>query len=178
MPYSAPTFDSEVKLYFEQVRHDSVLDIGAGEGKYGRMLRRAQPKIRLISVEVDAGYVEQYKLRDIYDEVWVHDAAELMNDPGRTFDAVILGDSIEHMRKSAGLDLLNFLVYRSKISIVKFPLQMLQNIWQGHKSEAHVSVWSEHDFLGMDHLFAERNFVCLVMVRGLSTRPWNGSRPP
>jgi predicted TPR repeat methyltransferase len=85
MPYSAPTFDSEVELYFKQVRHDSVLDIGAGEGKYGRILRRARPKIRLIGVEVDAGYVEQYKLRDIYDEVWVHDVAELMNDPGRTF---------------------------------------------------------------------------------------------
>jgi hypothetical protein len=166
MPYSAPTFDSELELYFRQVRHDSLVDIGAGEGKYGRMLRRAQPKTRLISVEVDAGYVEHYKLRDIYDEVWVQDAAELMNDPTRTFDAVILGDCIEHLRKSLGLDLLNFLVYRSKIIIVKFPLQMVQNIWQGNKNEAHVSVWSEHDFRGMDYLFAERDFICLAMVRG------------
>jgi hypothetical protein len=49
-----------------------------------------------------------------------------MNDVGRTYDAVILGDCIEHMRKSVGLDLLNFLVYRSSIIVVKFPVQMIQ----------------------------------------------------
>jgi hypothetical protein len=166
MPSSARTFDSELELYFRQVHHDSVVDIGPDEGKYGRMLRRAQPKSRLISVEIDPGYVKQYKLRDIYDEVLVQDAAEPMNDLDRAFDAVILGDCIEHLRKSVGLDLLNFLIYRSKIIIVKFPLQMLQNIWQGHKSEAPVSVWSEDDFRSMDHLFAERDFICLAMVRG------------
>jgi phospholipid N-methyltransferase len=106
MPSSAPTFDSELELYFRQVHHDSVVDIGPDEGKYGRMLRRAQPKSRLISVEIDPGYVKQYKLRDIYDEVLVQDAAEPMNDLDRAFDAVILGDCIEHLRKSVGLDLL------------------------------------------------------------------------
>jgi predicted TPR repeat methyltransferase len=85
------------------VCHDSVVDIGPGEGKYGRMLRGVQPNIKLIGVELDADYVEQYKLRDLYDEVWVLDAAELMNNPDRTFDAVIIGDCIEHMRKSIGL---------------------------------------------------------------------------
>ena len=166
MPFSATEFDSEIELYFRLIRHESVVDIGPGEGKYGRMLRRVRPDIKLIGVELDADYVEQYKLRDLYDEVWVSDAAELMNDPDRTFDAVIIGDCIEHMRKSIGLDLLNFLVYRSKLITVKFPLQIPQNAWQGHKSEAHLSVWSEHDFRGMDYLFAERNFICLALVRG------------
>jgi hypothetical protein len=89
-----------------------------------------------------------------------------MNDLDRTYDAVILGDCIEHMRKSVGLDLLNFLVYRSRIIIVKFPVQMIQDPYQGHKNEAHISVWSEHDFRGMDCFFAERDYICLAMVRG------------
>jgi phospholipid N-methyltransferase len=166
MPFSATEFDREIELYFCLTHHDSVVDIGPGEGKYGRMLRRLNANTRLIGVEHDADYVEQYKLRDLYDEVWVSDAAELMNEIDRNFGAVIMGDCIEHMRKSTGLDLLNFLVYRSNIITVKFPLQMLQNTWHGHKSEAHVSVWSEHDFRGMDYLFAERNFICLAMIRG------------
>jgi phospholipid N-methyltransferase len=166
MPYSVPTFDSELELYFRQVRHHSVLDIGPGEGKYGRMLRQVQPETKLIGVEIDPAYVEQYKLREVYDEIWNLDAAELINDPNRAFDAVIIGDCIEHMRKSMGVDLLNFLVYRSKLIIVKFPLQMIQNAWEGHKSEAHLSVWSEHDFRGMDAFFAERNFICLALIRG------------
>jgi hypothetical protein len=106
----------------------------------------------------------------VYDEVWISDAAELMNNPEHAFDAVIIGDCIEHIRKSAGIDLVNFLVYRSGIIILKFPLQMVQNRWQGHPSEAHVSVWSEHDFRGMDYLFAERNFICLAMIRGYLNR--------
>jgi len=103
MPFSDTAFDREIELYFRLVCHDSVVDIGPGEGKYGRMLRGVQPNIKLIGVELDADYVEQYKLRDLYDEVWVLDAAELMNNPDRTFDAVIIGDCIEHMRKSIGL---------------------------------------------------------------------------
>ena len=170
MPYSSSTFDSELELYFREVRHDSLLDIGAGEGKYGEMLRRVQPKTKLVAVELDAGYVEEYKLRDLYDEVWSADAADLMNHLDRVYDAVILGDCIEHMRKSVGLDLLNFLVYRSRIIVVKFPLQMVQDSYQGHKSEAHISVWSEHDFRGMDCLFAERDSICLAMVRGYLNR--------
>jgi hypothetical protein len=166
MPCSSPIFDSELELYFREVHHSSVLDIGAGEGKYAEMLRRVQPQTKLIAVELDAGYVEEYRLRDLYDEVWGRDAADLMSDLGRTYDAVILGDCIEHMRKSVGLDLLNFLVYRSRIIVVKFPVQMVQDPYQGHESEAHISVWSEHDFRGMDCLFAERDFICLAMVRG------------
>jgi phospholipid N-methyltransferase len=166
MPNSSPIFDSELELYFREVRHRSVLDIGAGEGKYGEMLRRVQPETELIAVELDPDYVEAYKLRGLYDEVWGRDAADLMNDLDRTYDAVILGDCIEHMRKSVGVDLLNFLVYRSRIIVVKFPVQMIQDPYYGHKSEAHVSVWSEHDFRGMDCVFVERDAICLALVRG------------
>jgi hypothetical protein len=166
MPFSTTEFDNDIELYFQLVRHDSVLDIGPGEGKYGRMVRRARPNSKLIGIEMDADYVEQYKLRRLYDEVWIMDAADLMNDPRHNFDAVIIGDCIEHLRKSVGIDLLNFLIYRSRVIMVKFPVQMPQNAWQGHTSEAHVSIWSENDFRGMDHLFAERNFNCLVMIRG------------
>jgi hypothetical protein len=166
MPFSAKEFDSEIELYFRLVRHDAVVDVGPGEGKYGKMLRRVLPGTKLIGIELEADYVERYRLRDLYDEVWNFDAADLMNDPDRIFDAVIIGDCIEHLRKSTGLDLVNFLVYRSKIILIKFPLQMPQNSCQGHKTEAHVSVWSEYDFRGMDCLFAERNFICLAVIRG------------
>jgi hypothetical protein len=117
-------------------------------------------------VEVDSAYVEQYGLRDIYDELLVMDATRLMDDVGLTFGAVIVGDVIEHLRKSAGTDLINSLVYRSKVIFVKFPVQMLQNDWEGHTSEAHVSVWSELDFASFDHIFVERDRMHIAIVRG------------
>ena len=65
MPFSATEFDSEIELYFRLIRHESIVDIGPGEGKYGRMLRRVQPDTKLIGIELDADYVEQYKLREL-----------------------------------------------------------------------------------------------------------------
>lgn len=54
---------------------------------------------------------------------------------------------------------------------------MPQASWQGHATEAHVSIWSEHDFRGMDYLFAERDFNCLAMVRGYLNRSFEWIPP-
>jgi len=170
MPSSLPMFDKELELYFEHAEHDNVLDVGPGEGKFGKMLRRVQPSAKRVAVELEAVYVEQYGLRDIYDELLVMDVTRLMDDVRLTFGAVIIGDVIEHLRKSAGTDLLNFLVYRSMVMFVKFPVQMLQNDWEGHASEAHVSVWSQLDFASFDHVFIEQDPMQMAVVRGYRNR--------
>lgn len=170
MPTSLPTFDRELELYFEHADHGTVLDIGPGEGRFGKMLRRVRPAVKRIAVELESAYVEQYGLRDIYDELLVMDARRLMDDVRSTFGAVIIGDVIEHLPKSAGTDLLHFLVYRSWVMFVKFPVQMLQDDWEGHVSEAHVSVWSELDFSIFDHVFIERDPMQMAVVRGYRNR--------
>lgn len=166
MPRSLPIFDEEIELYFTHVPHPLVLDIGPGEGKFGRMLRRLQPSARLIGVEIEPAYIQQYRLGEIYDELWVQDATRLLEHPERVYSAVILGDCLEHLRKSAGVDLLNLLVYRSRIILIKFPVQMVQNAWQGHASEAHLSVWSERDFANFDHIYRRRDLMRLCLIRG------------
>jgi SAM-dependent methyltransferase len=170
MPISLPNFDEDLALYFREARHETVLDIGPGEGKYGAMLQRVQPQAKRIALEIDPSYIEQYKLGEIYDEVRVLDAARLLDQPEESFSAVIMGDCIEHMRKSVGVDLLNFLVYRSRILILTFPVQMPQNVWQGHSSEAHLSVWTRHDFAGFDHLYLQRDLIHLCLIRGYLSR--------
>lgn len=170
MPHSLPIFDEELELYFSLAQHSSVLDIGPGAGKYGKMLARVCPSTPRIAIELDSSYVETYGLRNIYDEVLVMDAARLPESPRQKFGAVIISDVIEHMPKSAGVDLLNFLVYRSHTIFVKFPLQMLQDDLEGHISEAHVSVWSELDFAGFDHIFVERYIMQMAVIRGYLSR--------
>ena len=71
-------------------------------------VRGLRARCQSLGVELDATTVEEYRLRDLYDEVWVMDAGDLINDANRVFDAVIIGDCIEHMRKNVGLDLLIF----------------------------------------------------------------------
>jgi hypothetical protein len=153
---SAVTFDYWVSTLFDLLKPARVGDIGPGKVKYGRMARDKAKALeyhcRTTAVEIDESYVEQFGLRQLYDEVVVADAVTLIDDSKLRYDLVILGDSIEHMRKSAGVDLLNFLVYRSGYILVITPSGYLQDAEDGHAAEAHISTWSIADFPGWDVL--------------------------
>jgi SAM-dependent methyltransferase len=156
MPYSSDAFDSWLGSAISLLQPATVLDIGAGDGKYGYLAKRIAGaggfSTRVKGVEIDESYIDRFKLRDIYDELVIGDAVDLINNPRQRFDLVIIGDCIEHMRKSAGLDLINFLVYRAGYICVIFPEALVQDDWEGHAAEAHISTWSAEDFRGWDTL--------------------------
>lgn len=79
---------------------------------------------------------------------------------------MIIGDCIEHMRKSEGLDLLNFLIYRSKHIVVVYPDRFQQDDWEGHAAEAHISTWSKADFEGWSTFHNLTDGMHLFLIRG------------
>jgi len=164
--YSNSHFDAEIAAFLRHAQPDAVLDIGAGAGKYGRMLREVSPRTHLTALEPDSEYIEQFGLREIYDSVLVGDVESLMRDVDTDHDVIILGDVIEHLRKSAGIDLLNFLVYRSRIILIVFPLRYRQGSSNGHIQEAHISVWGKSDFAWCDAVCQERDGMMLVRIQG------------
>lgn len=166
MPYSSGGYDTEVSDFIRQLQPRAVLDIGAGAGKYGAIVKQVSPQTHVTALEPDLEYVERFGLRDIYDTVRIADAEALMHDVDAEFDVVILGDVIEHLRKSAGIDLLNFLVYRARTILVVFPLRHRQGSYEGHVQEAHVSVWRESDFVWCDSTYQERDGLALVQITG------------
>lgn len=84
---------------------------------------------------------------------------------------MFIGDCIEHMRKSDGIDLINYLVYRSKEIIMLFPNKYIQYDWMGHTSEAHRSVWSETDFDGFEYTYETKDYMNLVRIKGYIDDP-------
>jgi trans-aconitate methyltransferase len=147
MPYSAPSFDEITKAIIQMLSPQRVLDIGCGAGKYGELVRALVPAATVIGIESEAGYIERFKLDLIYDDVRQMNAIDLITSATEEFyDLVIIGDCIEHLPKSAGLDLLNFLTYRCAYILVVCPEFDVQNAHEGVQSEAHISVWSERDF--------------------------------
>ena len=143
------------------------IDIGAGAGKYEKLVRQHYPKSRIIGIEIEEDYIAQFGLTSIYDEVKCV-SAETLIDPSseQSFDLVIFGDCLEHMRKSIGIDLVNYFIYRTKYMLALFPEGLIQGSWRGHSSEAHISVWSQNDFAVFDHIFFQRNRYDLVAVNG------------
>ena len=135
--YSFTTFDDLCVYLLTQIQPKRVLDIGAGEGKYGHLIRAANlPQPHLTAVEYEPARKDEL-LALGYDEVRSISALSLMEHPEETFDFVILGDVIEHFRKSEGQDLLEYLNYRCKFILIVTPECMPMsspNFYEGHNS--------------------------------------------
>jgi len=172
MPFSRNIFDAEF-LTFLQGLHPaprSFLDIGPGAGKYAAIIRKQySPKARIDAVEVNKSYIKLYKLKTLYSRVIWLDAATLPDQPGQwNYDMVILGDVIEHLRKSDGVDLVEYFLYRAKWIWVVVPPAYLQ-IDHEQASENHRSVWGIEDFPAQfihDHQTKAGKH--LVILKGMS----------
>ncbi len=170
MPYSSGAFDYYVGTLVGLLRPTTVCDIGPGAGKYANIVReianRDQFHSRLTAIEIDSSYVEEYGLRSLYDDVVVDDAVNLINNPKFRSDLVVIGDCIEHMRKSDGLDLLNFLIYRTGYICIIYPEAYIQDDWGGHAAEAHISTWGPEDFNGWKILHHSWSGMHLFLIKG------------
>jgi phospholipid N-methyltransferase len=181
MPVSAMVFDQIISALIAKMRPTSVLDIGPGAGKYGlivKALREQGVEIEsLAAVEIDESYIEQFKLNDIYDMVQLGDAAMLPDvGPDAEWDLVILGDVLEHFRKSRGTDLIEYLYYRTKYIILVVPIDYIQGAWEGHHAEAHISTWYPADFARykascFSSMSGSGSEIQLVLINGLRTDP-------
>lgn len=160
MPYSGTLLDGEAEKFFKYIASEvtTVLDVGAGAGKYGRMWNAISPEAEITGVEVYEPYFIQFKneYRDFYKTVHLGDIIQALDEPEIKFDLVIFGDVLEHLPKSSGLDVLHFFTYRSKYIWSQFPRHYLQNPSdvQGNFYEAHISVWRPQDFDALDTEYA------------------------
>jgi hypothetical protein len=169
MPYSSFIFDDAILEIIRLIHPKIFLDLGAGAGKYGLMAKGINSSIKTIAVEIEKDYLKKFNLHSIYNEVWNIPLINLINYKylNLNFDVIMAGDVLEHLRKSEGIDLLNFLIYRSKWIIVKFPYRYLQNAVDDYVSEAHISVWTESDFISFERTrMYSKDMQRLIILRG------------
>ncbi|CAM3681114.1 class I SAM-dependent methyltransferase [Roseateles saccharophilus] len=173
MPGSFVVFDSFAHHLIGWLGPQRAIDFGAGAGKYGRMLRAAAPGCHIVAVEPEASYAERFGLAGLYDEVQPLTAHDWMAaNPEARFDLAILGDCIEHMPKSVGLDLLNALAYRAAYTLVVAPEFIVQGAVGGVEGETHVSVWSERDLHWHDlWAFDNCRATSIFLLRGYLPAP-------
>lgn len=171
MPYSRDTFDADVQALMGRLPIATCLDVGAGAGKHGRMVRAAHPEAHITGVEIVTDYITRFKLTDIYSVVHNANVTALLADPDVAYDMVIMGDVLEHLRKSDGVDILHFMIYRCKWLLAIYPEWLRQNSVEGYKAEAHRAHWFPDDFVGFDHAMKRRDGKAAVVINGLLRGP-------
>lgn len=139
-----------------------VLDVGCGYGKYGVLLREyLEPTPVVHGVEAWQPYVEQHKLRGIYDHLYVGDALDLSPSVVNVYGLVMMGDVIEHMPKDKAL---NFLTMCKGWVVIATPVHFFETHGDLPPTEAHVSHWSREDFESTNRLdHYEESYGCIIV---------------
>lgn len=123
----------------------TVLDLGCGMGYWGMILKNRGHKI--VGVDVSSSYLNLLKMLDVYESLLKSSACAL---PFREaeFDTVLAIETIEHLRKQDGLELLRQAKEVSDRVIVTTPLDISGNEdlpdWVP-ESEHHLSSWTEQE---------------------------------
>lgn len=119
MPISSPEGKSEFIHFIDKYKPESILDIGAGKGSYGILVRIAhEPKI-LDAVEIWHPYVEEFNIKSIYNNVFEEDIRQFNNF---NYDLVIFGDVLEHMMKEEAISIWNKAISQAKYAIISIPI--------------------------------------------------------
>jgi SAM-dependent methyltransferase len=159
MPTSDPRQLGPIVQELVRLAPASVLDVGAGYGKYGPLIREYvddyQWKTRIEAVEPFDDYLERscaFKAYDYVHECTLGELIRMINGktaPTRLFDVALLVDVIEHFPKPDGEGVLLSLYPFVRYMIVATPREPSDQGTPppyGNHYETHRSRWREADF--------------------------------
>jgi len=131
-----------------------VIDFGAGEGKWGKLLKGKVS--RLDGVEVWKPYIDKYKLSNFYDNLYQIDMRDF--DFPVKYDTAILGDVLEHVTSEHAITFLARL--KEKVNRIFLTIPVTVCIQDGNAIgnpyETHHYHWTDRE-LRFDHNFTLLN---------------------
>ena len=180
MPTSAKTFDKEVQELLEKYVSKGMtkfLDVGAGSGKYGKMLSSMPvwdyTKFQVDAIEPEEQYRIDYRLKGIYSNIFGFEVQKFIGlFPSYCANVVIFGDVLEHLPKSAGIDVLEHFIYRSNFIIVVVPKSLVQFSKEEYtNNEDHNSIWHPAVLEAYRGTVKEKNNKILATIPGFFNYP-------
>ena len=141
MPSSLDVYNKDINNHIQALSPRTVLDIGAGKGKYADLIHfHINKNIIIDAVEPTVSYASTYKLHEKYRSVYVKDIASFIRqDLKNKYDLCILGDVLEHLFLNEAIGVLDALAYKCKFLMVIWPTNLPQdhefdNAYEMHKS--------------------------------------------
>jgi len=134
--------------------HDcTILDVGPGNGKYGRLLKAFAKRIDAIEIFPQTLKVNQ--INELYYQIFVGDICDFEFEH---YDIVIFGDVLEHIETARAQQLLDRIYDKCKEIIVVVPYLYEQGETDGNVHEIHLQPDLTHE------VFLKRypHFKCLA----------------
>jgi cyclopropane fatty-acyl-phospholipid synthase-like methyltransferase len=145
----------------------SVIDFGAGEGKWGKLLN--DKVSRIDGVEVWNPYVDKYKLHSYYNNLYEMDMRDFILDLPTEYSVAILGDVFEHVTREHAITFLDNLKKNVNRIFLTIPVTVCIQDGNaiGNPYETHHYQWSDKEIrydLGFELLNVSVNDNGLVAV--------------
>ena len=142
MPFSYSYFKEEFNNHlFENFSIEiEILDVGAGCGTYGELLKQDFKNID--AIEIYEPYMKQFELDKIYRSVYIGDVKELNLF---LYNHIIMGDVLEHMSIEDAQQLLDKIHQNNIYCMVAIPYKMPHGDVGGNKYERHLQDDLTHD---------------------------------
>jgi cyclopropane fatty-acyl-phospholipid synthase-like methyltransferase len=146
MPYSHNSNIDYVKKILQKHNPRTILDIGAGAGKYAKLKQEVLPNSIITGIEIWKPYIKEFDLNNLYDNLIIDDIRNIDNF---NYDMVILGDVLEHMTKEEAKLIWEKILTQAKTAIISIPIcYMPQGHVHGNPYEEHIKDdWSHEEVL-------------------------------
>lgn len=155
MPSSSKKGKEEIKAWFQGKDIKTILDIGAGQATYPKLLGDTY---EYTGVEIFNKYVSMWELKKYYKKIIIGDASKIELPEA---DCIIFGDVLEHMEKETALKLLKDSLKKYKHIVVSIPLSDKEPYegaeHYGNHHEKHVSYWKFDEVKNMHTWEIARN---------------------
>ena len=85
-----------------------IVDFGAGDGFYGKLLKYLLPECCVVGVEIETSYPEKFGLANIYDELFVCSLEDFISGiiSDNDYDLAIFGDVLEHLEEDSAKEVI------------------------------------------------------------------------
>lgn len=124
---------------------NNVLNIGVGNGELTQVIKRINPKAKVIGVDPDINLRIKHELDKHYTEFETADPLQyVLSHLRQQYDLIVSIDLLQTLCKPKGLDLLNALTLMTENLIITYS--------EPHKLNTHLSRWAYRDFILVDEV--------------------------
>lgn len=177
MPSSHPRQLNDIVELIMLAQPAAILDVGIGFGKYGFLAREyleywdgriafGAREHRIDGIEAFETYVTSLQ-REIYDQVYIGEATDVLSRLHRRYNLILLIDVLEHLNREDGNRLLDQCLGISEALLVSTPIKMEeQGALFDNGFEQHRQQWAKSDFNRFDSKFFARNAYSVICYIG------------